>query len=144
MNDTEAQARLLGRSAAMLIVLSLLTGFLVAGAMTGKLDADPHAMLASHLNALLGAFWMIGVAWSLPLLRFDAVGRTRLAWLTIVPNYANWIVTAVKAFLKVAGLEASADGRNNVIFGLLTAFVVLPSLAGACLWVWGFGRKPAA
>jgi (hydroxyamino)benzene mutase len=143
VNDTEAQARLLGRSAAMLIVFSLLTGFLVAGAMTGKLDADPHAMLASHLNALLGAFWMIGVAWSLPLLRFDAIGRTRLAWLTIVPNYANWIVTAVKSFLKVAGVEASADGRNNVIFGLLTAFVVLPSLAGACLWVWGFGRKPA-
>lgn len=138
---TEAHARLLGRSAAMLIVIALLTGFLVAAAMTGKVDADVHAMLASHLNALLGAFWMLGVAWSLPLLRLDARGMTRLAWLTIVPNYANWLVTAVKAFLKVAGVEASADGRNNLVFGLLTALVVLPSLAGAVLWVWAFGRK---
>lgn len=144
MNDTEAQARLLGRSAALLVTLALVTGFLVAAAMTGKLDADPHAMLASHLNALLGAFWMIGVAWSLPLLRFDARGRTRLAWLTIVPNYANWLVTAVKSLVKVSGLEANADGRNNMVFALLTALVVLPSLAAAGLWVWGFGRRPTA
>lgn len=144
MNDTEAQARLLGRSAALLVTLALVTGFLVAAAMTGKLDADPRAMLASHLNALLGAFWMIGVAWSLPLLRFDARGRTRLAWLTIVPNYANWLVTAVKSLVKVAGLEANADGRNNMVFALLTALVVLPSLAAAGLWVWGFGRRPTA
>ena len=46
-------ARRLVRHAAVLMVVGLLTGVLVSGAMTGKLPADPHAMLASHLNALL-------------------------------------------------------------------------------------------
>lgn len=136
--STEMPTRLLGRSAAILIGLALLTGFVVAAAMTGKVDADPHAMLAAHLNALLGAFWMIGVAWSLPLMRLDAIWLRRLAWLTIAPNYANWGVTAVKALLKVSGVTATADARNNAIFGALTVLVVLPSLAGAGIWIWGF------
>lgn len=131
-------ARLLGRAAALLLVLGLFTGFLVAAAMTGNLDADPHAMLAAHLNALLGAFWMLGVAWSLPRLRLEAPTLPYLVWLTIVPNFGNWLITAVKAFIRVAGVAASNDPKNNAIFGALTVLVVLPSLAGASIWLWGF------
>jgi hydroxylaminobenzene mutase len=86
---TRPLARELGAAAAGLVLLGLATGFLVTGAMTGKLGADPHAMLASHLNALLGAFWMLGIAWSLPLLRLE---RGQLAWLirlATLANYAN-------------------------------------------------------
>src|SRR5438309_2209195 len=63
--------RWMARQAALLITLALFTGFLVAAAMTGKVPADGHAMLASHLNALLGAFWVLGVGFSLPWVRFS-------------------------------------------------------------------------
>jgi (hydroxyamino)benzene mutase len=136
-------ARLLGKSAAILILLGLLTGGYVSAAMTGKVPADAHAALASHLNAILGGFWMLGVAWSLPLLSYGDVGLRRLAWATIIPNYANWFVTAVKAWWKVAGVDYVGEGKNDTIFGLLTLLVVLPSLAAAAAWVYGYRAKRA-
>jgi hydroxylaminobenzene mutase len=136
-------ARQLTLNATVLMAIGLLTGIFVSAAMTGKVPADSHAALASHLNALLGCFWMVAVAFSMPMLRYGDKGLTRLAWLTTVPNYSNWIITAFKAFLKVAGVDATGDGKNDLVFGLLTAFVVLPSFAAAGAWVYGFfGKKP--
>lgn len=130
--------RFLGRSGAILILLSLLTGFFVAAAMTGKVPADPHAALASHLNAMLGGFWILGVAWSVPLLRFEARGLQRLAWAVVIANYANWIVTALKAVWRVSGVDFVGEARNDAIFGLLTFLVVVPSIAAAAVWVYAF------
>ena len=42
--------RPVAQRAAVLFCLGLATGVLVSAAMTGKIPADPHAMLASHLN----------------------------------------------------------------------------------------------
>lgn len=140
---TNPVARLLGAGGALLILLGLLTGGYVAAAQTGKLPVDPHAALASHLNALLGAFFAFAVAWSLPLLRYGPVGQRRLAWAVLVSNYANWIVTAVKAALHVSGVDYTGQGANDAIFGVLTATVVLPSLVAAFFWVLGF-RAPKA
>jgi hydroxylaminobenzene mutase len=140
MASTRALARRLGAASAGLILLGLVTGFLVAGAMTGTLGADPHAMLASHLNALMGAFWMLGIAWSLPLLELSAGELTWLVRLAVVANYANWGVTAVKSFLRVAGLEANGHLANDAVFVLLTTLVVVPALGAAGLWLRGFTR----
>ncbi len=133
----EQTQRWMARQAAILILLSLFTGLAVASAMTGKLPADAHATLASHLNAMLGAFWILGIAWTVPMLRFGATGRQRVAWAVVVSQYGNWSITALKAFWKVSGVDLNDDHRNNVIFGLLTALVVLPSLATAVAWIWG-------
>jgi (hydroxyamino)benzene mutase len=134
--------RLLAKSAAILMVIGLVTGLFVAAAMTGKVAADPGAALASHLNALMGCFWMAAVGWSMPALGYGERGLMRLAWATMLPNYANWAVTVFKAMLKVKGVDAIGEGRNDLVFGLLTALVVLPSLAAGVAWVWGF-RRPA-
>lgn len=129
--------------AAQLIVLGLLTGGLVAAAMSGQIDADPHTVLASHLNALLGAFWVLGVAWSLPQVNLSALGLRWMCWCLVGAQYANWGVTAVKAFLRVAGVGLTTDASNNLIFAILNALVVLPSLAAAVLWLLGLRRRPA-
>lgn len=126
------------------MAIGLVTGGFVSAAMTGKVDADPGAALASHLNALLGCFWMVAVAYSMPMLRYSERGLTRLAWLTTVPNYANWAVTVLKSFLKVKGIDFAHEGKNDTVFGLLTAFVVIPSLVAAGAWVYGFFGKKAA
>ena len=133
-------ARLMAHAAAWLMLLGLLTGGYVSSAMTGKIPADPHMALAAHLNALMGTFFLLGVAWTLPMLRYGAVGQQRLAWLVIVANFANWAVTGVKALLRVKGVDFIGEPANDAIFVTLTATVVLPALAAAGAWVYGFRR----
>ncbi|WP_240486700.1 hypothetical protein [Hyalangium minutum] len=133
-------ARLMAHAAAWLMLLGLLTGGYVSSAMTGKLPADPHMALAAHLNALMGTFFLLGVAWTLPMLRYGPVGQQRLAWLVIVANFSNWAVTGVKAWLRVSGVDLIGQPANDAIFLTLTATVVLPALAAAGAWVYGFRR----
>jgi hydroxylaminobenzene mutase len=133
-------ARLMAHAAAWLMLIGLLTGGYVSSAMTGKIPADPHMALAAHLNALMGTFFLLGVAWTLPMLRYGAVGQQRLAWLVIVANFANWAVTCVKAWLRVSGVDLIGQPANDAIFLTLTATVVLPSLVAAGAWVYGFRR----
>lgn len=133
-------ARLMAHAAAWLMLLGLLTGGYVSSAMTGKIPADPHMALAAHLNALMGTFFLLGVAWTLPMLRYGPVGQQRLAWLVIVANFANWVVTGVKAMLHVKGVDFIGESANDAIFLTLTATVVLPALAAAGAWVYGFRR----
>ena len=132
---------LLARAGAILILLGLLTGGYVSAAMTGALPVDAGAALASHLNAILGGFWIFAVAWSVPRLGYGPAGARCLAWLVIVPNFANWFVTAIKGWWNVKGIAAIGEWKNDAIFGLLTALVVIPSLAAAGAWVWGLFRR---
>jgi len=133
----------MAHAAAWLMLVGLLTGGYVSFSMTGKLPADPQMALAAHLNALMGCFFLLGVAWTLPMLRYGAVGQQRLAWAVILANYANWAVTCVKAWLRVAGVDFIGQPVNDAVFGVLTLTVVLPALGAAAAWVYGF-RRPRA
>jgi hydroxylaminobenzene mutase len=125
------------------MLLGLLTGLYIAAAMGQRIHVDVHSAVAAHLNAMLGALWMIAVAWSLPMLSYGEAGRRRLAIAVSVPNYANWLITGVKAALHVSGVDVTADPANNAVLGALTLGVVLPSLAAGGAWILGF-RKPGA
>ena len=143
MTEVEAVQRRTGLLAAVLFLVGLLTGGFASSAMTGQIPADGHAALASHLNALLGGLWVMTLAWSMPMLRYSPTGLWRLALLTAVPNFANWAITALKALWRVAGISRTGETYNDIIFGLLTVFVVVPSLVAASAWVWGFmGPSP--
>ncbi len=144
MSERQVLQRKTSLAAAVLMIISLLTGIFVSAAMTGKVNADAHSALASHLNALLGSLWVIAVGFTLPFLRYSVVGCRRLVVLTVVSNVSNWLITAIKAFWHVAGVDATGEGRNDTIFGLLTAFVVLPSLAAAVAWAYGLSGSPPA
>ncbi len=48
MNERQALQRKASLAAALLMLFSLLTGIFVSAAMTGKVNADAHAALASH------------------------------------------------------------------------------------------------
>ncbi|WP_235685446.1 hypothetical protein [Corallococcus silvisoli] len=131
-------ARRMAHAAAWLMLVGLLTGGYVSAAMTGKVPADPGMALAAHLNALMGTFFLLGVAWTLPMLRYGAVGQQRLAWAVIVANYANWAITCVKAWLRVSGVDLIGQATNDAVFIALTVAVVLPALGAAGAWVYGF------
>ena len=106
------------------LVVGFATGGVLACAMTGKVTADSHTVLASHLNAVLGCFWLLALAFTLPMLRFGEKGLRRLVLVTVIPNYGNWAVTLFKAFLRVAGVGLTGQGNNDLVFGLLDVFVV--------------------
>ncbi|MEC9071178.1 MAG: hypothetical protein VX938_02310 [Myxococcota bacterium] len=129
-------------AAALLFFIGGLNGVLVSAAMTGTLDANPDFMLAAHLNALLGCFWLLGVAWTLPRIRLGDRAVTGLVVLTIVAAWSNWGVTLVKALLKVQGIAYLGDGANDVVHTALVATVVLPTLVASGLWAWGL--RPSA
>lgn len=129
------------RSGAILLFGGMITGLLVAAAMTGKVGADGRMVLGAHLNAILGAFIIFGFAMSLKYMKYSETGLRRISLALIISNYANWLVTILKAFLHVHGIDATGQGKNDLVFGLLTAFVVLPSLVGIFYWVIGFQKK---
>jgi hydroxylaminobenzene mutase len=133
----------LAASAAWLMVAGLATGLLVAAAMTHQLPANPHALLAAHLNGLMGCFWLLGLAWTLPSLSYQEKTVLLLTRLISLSVWANWGFTLLKAFWQVSGLAYSGDLKNNLIAASLQAFVVLPALAGSALWAWGLHQKKA-
>jgi hydroxylaminobenzene mutase len=132
--------RLLVISGAWLMLVGLLTGGYISAAASGAVDADQASAVAAHLNAILGGLWMIAVAWTLKFVRYGALGQRRLAWLLVIANWTNWLVTAVKAALHVHGIASGPPAANDVVFATLTVLVVLPSLAAAGAWAVGLRR----
>lgn len=138
MKNVQRQAAFLG---ATLLIISFATGGLLAAALTGKVSADAHGILAAHLNALFGCFWLCALAFTLPLTRFEVTGAKRLVLLTAIPAYANWLVTMVKAFLHVAGVGLNGNAQNDAVFAALNVFVVLPSFGAAVGWAYGLAKQ---
>jgi hypothetical protein len=132
---------MLGLAAAWLMLASLLTGIYAAGAMTGQLHADGHTALASHLNALMGTFLLGVVGWTMPMLSYGPRGKRILAIVLIVSSFANWLITAVKAALFVAGINLQGHAKNDGVFVVLQIFVVLPMFAAAIAWIIGFRKR---
>jgi hydroxylaminobenzene mutase len=141
MSESSSVERTLGLAAAWLMLVALLTGIYAAAAMTGKLHVDGHAALASHLNALMGTFLLGVVGWTMPMLSYGPRGKRVLAMVLIVSSFANWLITAVKAALFVAGIDVQGQARNDSVFIALQIFVVVPMIAAAIAWIIGFRRR---
>ena len=136
-SDKVAIERLLIKSAALLLLFGLLTGFYLSAIAMKLVSADFGMALAAHLNALLGSFWILGVSYSLRHCHLSPVLLKRMSVLIIIANYANWIFTAIKAYLNVSAISwVEGHLSNNLILVSLTLFVVIPALTGTLLWVF--------
>jgi len=125
---------------AVLFGLGALTGIGVSAAFTGKVDANSGFMLAAHLNALMGCFWLIclGVTWDR--ISLSAGQAMVLRRCTLVAAYANWAVTLVKSLLNVQGIDYLGQTSNDIVFGVLTLTVVIPTFIASGLWIHGLWR----
>ncbi len=128
--------RTLARSAAWLGLLSMLLGFSLAFA--DRYGLDRHELLAAHRNALLGVFWLVAVAWSMPMLRYGPAGQGRLALALVVANWFNCLIPFGRAFTEVDGRTFSGEPLNDAFFLALTFTVHLPALVGSIGWIDGF------
>lgn len=145
VNDDAVRAlqRKTAAAGAALLVIAFATGLLLAAAMTNQVDADEHAVVAAHLNALFGCLWLCALALTLPMLRYSAGPTRRLVVVTALAAYANWGVTVVKSFLHVAGIAVTGDRANDAVFAALSALVVIPSFVAAIAWTYGLlGPRP--
>ena len=132
----------LARAGAWLFAVGMATGVWAALVLTETIKVTiPRLALAAHLNAILGALWLIAVSATLDRLRYGETGRRRLALGVALAAWANWLITLIASALGVRGLEYTSDPANNVITALLQAFVVLPSLVAAAAWAWGFAER---
>ena len=124
-------------AAALLFGLGGLTGLPLGLAMTGDIALDAAMVKGAHVNALIGCFWLLGVAWSMQFSQLGESGRAWLGRLVLLAAYANWLVTLVKSGPAVHGVGYLGEPVNDAVFGVLTVFVVLPTLAASGLWAWG-------
>ncbi len=129
----------LAKVAAGLALLSMLLGLSLAFA--DDLDLARAELLAAHQNALMGTFWLIAVAWSLPMLQYGPAGQGRLAWALILGTVANALLPIGRAWFDVEGRRFTGDNVNDAFLIALNLTVTLPCLAGTLGWVFGF-RKP--
>lgn len=141
LTATESQRRLFFFGA-VLFAVGLWTGIWSSMAMTGVIKVGiPRLALVAHLNALLGGLWIMAVAASLTYLNYSSIQLNRLATLTLIPAFGNWVVTMAASFLGVNGLTYTSDPRNNAIAFSLQLIVVIPSLVASVYWVRGFIGK---
>ena len=135
--DLKEKQHQLAKSASILIALGLGTGLYMSLVAMKVIEAEFPTVLSSHLNALLGAFWLLAVGWSLPFCRLSLPQLTRMVQMIIVANYANWLITLIKAHLHVAGIQMTSNWTNNLVLIALTICVVIPALWGCYLWILG-------
>ena len=139
--NTEHLTHSMLKATATLILCGLLTGLYISLVAMKVVTADLSVVLSSHLNALLGAFWIAIVAYSLKFCHLSDAKRTWMIRSIVLANFANWFITLIKAHLHVAGIELTQDMTNNFIMIALTLFVVLPALVGSILWIQGLNKK---
>jgi hydroxylaminobenzene mutase len=109
----------------------------------GLIEASVPSMLASHLNGLLGGFWMLGVSYSLRWCHASEAQLKRMALLIITANYMNWLITLIKALCAVSAITwIKGQTANNLIHVLLIVGVVAPALWGSGMWVVALFRRP--
>jgi hydroxylaminobenzene mutase len=133
--------RRVAASGAILLAIGMVTGLWSGAALSGAVVvAIPRLALAAHLNCLMGCFWLLGFAFTLPMLSYGEKGKERLAKLMLVPTYGNWLITLLASFLGVRGISFLGELRNDVVAVLLFAFVVVPSLGVSFAWAWGFKK----
>lgn len=133
--------KFVAKSGAWLFAVSALFGGYAAGGLSGQIPIDGKMALGAHVTGLISALLLFAYAWTMPMLSYGEVGRKRLAWALIVSGFANLFIGSAKAIPAVHGIALTGDAANNVVFGLLNLFVVLPVLAGGFAWAWGFREK---
>jgi len=140
--DVDPLRRRLAASGAWLFGVGMVTGLWAGLVLTERVVVGlPRLALAAHLNALLGGLWLVLVSATLDMLHYGDRGRRRLAWVVMVPAWANWLITLIASLLGVTGLQYTNDTANNAIAALLHSLVVLPSLVGAFAWAWGLRTR---
>lgn len=129
------------KAAAWLLFLSFLSGFYLAAVVTGQVDADAHAAAMAHISGIFGALILFALGWSQSMLQLSSGQQKLQIGSLVVACFGNWAITLLKSAFKVSAIGFNDDPINNFIFCSLFVVVVIPSMMGSGLWVWGLRQR---
>ena len=124
--------------------VTMIYGLYLVGVMTHLVPGDDDMTLGAHVNGLMGAFWLLGMGWSLRFVRLSERLLNIAVWMTLAGAWFNFLLAMIKALPCVMAIEFTGNTVNDVLFVARILLVVIPSLVGPALWVWGLRARAAA
>ena len=129
---------------ALMLLITMVYGLYLVGVMTHIVPGDEAMTLGAHINGLMGAFWVLGMGWSLSHIRLSERLLSTAVWMTLAGAWFNFVLAMLKAIPGVMAIEFTGVVVNDVLFAARVILVVIPSLVGPALWVWGLRRQAAS
>ena len=124
--------------------VTMIYGLYLVGVMTHLVPGDDDMTLGAHVNGLMGAFWLLGMGWSLRFVRLSERLLNIAVWMTLAGAWFNFLLAMFKAVPGVMAIELTGGVINDALFVARVLLVVIPSLVGPGLWVWGLRERPAS
>jgi hydroxylaminobenzene mutase len=143
-NSVQAWQRRMGFHGALMLWITMIYGLYLVGVMTDLVPGNEAMTLGAHINGLMGAFWLLGLGWSLSFVRLSERLLSIAVWMTLAGAWFNFLLAMIKAVPGVMAIEFTGGAFNDVVFVARLLLVVIPSLVGPALWVWGLRAHSAA
>ncbi len=137
---SEHAARNLAWHGAAVFLGAMLYGGVISAIMTDRLPGRVDVALSAHMNGLLGGLWCWGAGWSLQYGKFSPRALAAITWGTIIPSWANFVITAFKVHTDAGGVGFDGGPASDAIFAGRLLFVVAPGLIGGLALVMGLKR----
>ena len=115
--------------AVIIFLLANIVGILIIPSQQDLFHSTSKKILESHLNGLLGCFWLLGIAFT-------------FSWINLsAKNTVILIATAKCAACTLIALpliSAFNTGISDVVFfAIFIVLVVVPTIISAILWIKG-------
>ena len=129
---------------ALMLWSTMVYGLYLVGVMTELVPGNEAMTLGAHINGLMGAFWLLGMGWSLSFIQLSEQLLRVAIWMTLAGAWFNFLLAIIKAVPGVMAIEFTGGASNDVIFAARVLLVVIPSLVGPALWFWGLRANSAS
>ena len=124
--------------------ITMIYGLYLVGVMTELVPGNEDMTLGAHINGLMGAFWLLGMGWSLSFIQLSERLLSVAIWMTLAGAWFNFLLAMIKAVPGVMAIEFTGGAVNDVVFAARVLLVVIPSLVGPALWMWGLRARAAS
>ena len=142
-NSVQVWQKRMGFHGALMLWITMIYGLYLVGVMTDLVPGNEDMTLGAHINGLMGAFWLLGMAWSLSFVQLSERLLSIAVWMTLAGAWFNFLLAMIKAVPGVMAIEFTGGTVNDVLFAARVLLVVIPSLVGPALWVWGLRARSA-
>ena len=70
-NSVQAWQKRMAFHGALMLWITMIYGLYLVGVMTELVPGDDAMTLGAHINGLMGAFWLLGMGWSLSFIQLS-------------------------------------------------------------------------
>ncbi|MDP6933006.1 MAG: hypothetical protein QGG40_08810 [Myxococcota bacterium] len=143
-SPVQAMQKRMAFHGALMLWISMIHGLYLVGVMTHLVPGNEAMTLGAHVNGLMGAFWLLGMGWSLRFVQLSERLLGIAVWMTLTGAWFNFLLAMIKAVQGAMAIEFTGDAFNDIVFAARVLLVVIPSLVGPALWVWGMRTRSSS